>query len=408
MKKFRTLFLISALSLLLAVGVCAEGALKPVGYNQSLVNVCDMGAIPNDGQDDTTAFKLTVNAGQSIYVPAGTYDISEPLYVNSSTIMGSGTDKTVIISHNKSTRDPIVWAGNRSQIRDITFKFAEGLVSGTEIAGERVGLITTARGDRNLCRGGAVTNVRFQNVGTGIYAPKSGIINDKSTGSGLAFSAAFEYISVVDFSYRGIDMQADHRTGNIYRGLYFSSGKYKANIAFAMAKAESESAITEVTIADSQLKAGIHFYGIYGAWLTNVTFINTKLTENNTAYIYLDETHATIENLNFKNSAPEGANQSFLRVAEGAYRDSLEFDTGGYLRINNMSIHNEGVTVAPDSKQYMLARDNAYIHGYDVIVDNFRVVSAPEALKKQYEEFRFDSRAMNLMVNGKVLAGEEK
>ena len=406
MKKFG--LFITAFLLCIALSSCApvETQKVAVGYNQSLINVCDMGAIPNDGKDDTLAFKITVNAGESIYVPPGVYDISEPLYVRGNMVLGAGTDKTVIVANIKKVRDPIIWAGDRTQIRDITIKFADNCITGTEIAGERCGIITTAKGDRNLCRGGAISNVKIQNVGTGVYSPEGGIFTTNgSKGDGTAFSATFESISVIDFSYRGIDMQSDHRTGNVYRNLYLSSGKYKANIAFDLGQAESESSIAEVTVADSKLKVAVHFNNIHGANLTNVNIINTELTEENTAFVYADETMVAINNLVFNNSAPKGDKQAFIRVGEGAYRSSLNFDKGGYLKVNNMSIFNEKVTASPNSNQYMLSRDNAYIHGYDVVIDNFKV-DAPAELKAQYEGFRFDNRDLDVTVNGKNLTEE--
>ncbi len=404
MKRFGLFIMVFSLCIALTSCTPAETSKVSVGYNQSLINVCDMGAIPNDGKDDTLAFKITVNAGDSIYVPPGVYEISESLYVRANVLIGAGTDKTVIVANIKKVRDPIIWAGDRTQIRDITIKFADNCITGTEIAGERCGIVTTAKGDRNLCRGGAITNVKIQNVGTGVYSTEGGIFTE-SKGNGTAFSATFDSIFVIDFSYRGIDMQSDHRTGNVYRNLYLSSGKYKANMAFALGQAESESSVAELTVADSKLKVAVNFNTIHGANVTNINIINTELTEDNTAFVYADESMVAINSLVFNNSVPKGDKQAFIRVGEGAYRGSLDFNKGGYLKVNNMSIFNEKVTDSPNSNQFMLSRDNAYIHGYDVIIENFKV-KAPAELKTQYEKFKFDNRGLNLTVNGKNLTEE--
>ncbi len=409
MKKIKFMAVVIALCILLSICVGAADKPAPIGADQSKFNICNMGAIPNDGVDDTLAFKLTLNNGDPVYVPPGVYDISEPLYINSNELIGAGPDKTVIVSHNKSVRQPIIWAGDRTQIRDLTLKYADGCVTGTEIAGERAGIVTTANGDRRLCRCAAITNVRLQNVGTGVYAPRAEVTKNGKEGSGdaCAFSVTFEAISVIDFSYRGIDMQARHRTGNVYRNVYFSTGKYKANAAFSLGEEESESSISDITVADSKLKVAAKFKCIYGASITNLRIVNTELTEDNTAFLYLDEAMVVINGFTVKNSAPKGARQAFIRVGEGAYRKSLLFDTNGFLNIRNFSILNDDVTVTPDSTQYVLARDNAYVHGFVVDVNNF-AVSAPDGLKQQYEEFRFDNRAISLTVNGEKLAGEDK
>lgn len=406
----RIKFAAVALSLCVLLSICVGATDKhtPIGSDQSKLNICDMGAIPNDGVDDTLAFKLTLNVGEPVYVPPGVYDISESLYINSNMLIGAGPDKTVIVANMKSVREPIIWAGDRTQIRDLTLKFADGCVTGTEIAGERVGIVTTANGDRRLCRGAAITNVRIQNVGTGVYSPRAEATKaTKDAGDGCAFSVTFESISVIDFSYRGVDMQAHHRTGNVYRNIYLSSGKYKANVALAMGEEESESSIADITVADSKLKAAVKFECIYGAAITNLNIINTELTEDNTAFLYLNQSIALINGFTVKNSAPKGARQAFIRVGEGAYRKSLVYDTNGFLKINNFSIINDDISATPDSAQYMLSRDNAYIHGFVVDIDNFNV-SAPAGVKEQYESFRFDNRAIDLTVNGEKLSGEGK
>jgi len=328
MNKLKLISIVCALCVLLGTCVNASSKHLPIGSDQSKFNICDMGATPNDGIDDTLAFKLTLNAGEPVYVPPGVYNISESLYINSNMLIGAGTDKTIIVANMESTRKPIVWAGDRAQIRDITFKFADSCITGTEIAGERVGIVTTADGDRRLCRGAAITNVRLQNVGTGLYSPNAEVVNAaKSEGDGTAFSVTFESISVIDFSYRGIDMQAGLRTGNVYRNIYLSSGKYKANAAFAMGSEESESAIADIIIVDSKLKVAAKFEETYGASITNMNIINTELTENNTAFLYLSQSVLLIDGLTVQNSAPKGARQAFIRVGEGAYKKSLVYDT---------------------------------------------------------------------------------
>lgn len=65
------------------------------------VSVTDYGAVANDGQDDLAAFKATVNAavasGKSIYIPAGTFNLSSMWeigsasnMINNLTITGAG------------------------------------------------------------------------------------------------------------------------------------------------------------------------------------------------------------------------------------------------------------------------------------------------------------------------------
>lgn len=402
-------------SMLLCVGAAADSNPEPTGYNQALLNVCDYGAIPNDGEDDTLAFSLTLNStnGDSVYVPPGTYNISESLLVHGSSLFGAGTDKTVIIADLDAVRDPILWLGDSSQVRDLTIKFAEHCVNGTEIAGERCGIITSSKGIRRFCRGGAVSNVRIENVGTGIYSPVSTVLEkyrssaiivgtERWTGDACIFSATFEGISVIDFSYRGLSIEAINRTGNVWRNIYLSSGKYEANTAAYLHTEESESSIAELTVADSKLKNGVRLTETFGVSATNITFINTELTEDNTAFLYCDEACVIANGVTFKNSAPKGDKQSFIRLGDAAYRGFYSIPTNGYLHIYNMSILNPDLEVTPDASQYMIARKNGYLCEYTVDIDNLRVV-APAELKAQYEAFNYDQRDINL-----TLCGTEK
>ena len=166
MKKFKLTAVASVilvLCLALSLGVGAADNPKPTGYNQALLNICDFGAVPNDGKDDTVAFNLTLSiSNDPVYVPPGTYNISESIIVHTSSLFGAGIDKTVIIADIDAVRDPIIWAGASSQIRDLTIKFADHCINDTEISGERVGIITSSKGLRRFCRGGAISNVRIE------------------------------------------------------------------------------------------------------------------------------------------------------------------------------------------------------------------------------------------------------
>ncbi len=389
-----------ALCMLLGIGVTAADKPETTGYNQALLNICDFGAIPNDGLDDTQAFQLTVSAtSEAVYLPAGTYNISEGIVVKSSMLVGAGPDKTVIVADMESPREPIIWAGDNSQIRDITIKFADGCVTGDELAGERVGIMTSSK-LRRLCRQAAITNVRIQNVGTGIYAPVIEVLQQKfpNTDGAIAFSVTFEAISVIDFSYRGISMMSDARTGNVWRNIYLSSGKYEANTALFFGKEESEFAFTELTIADSKLKNGVRFIDAPAAQITNLTFDNVELVEDNTGYLYCEQSDVTVNGLNFINSAPKNKKQAFIRLGDAAYRGLYYAPARGYLHIYNMNILNpdqENIT----ADQYMISRVNKYLNDYTVDIDNLRVV-APDKVKKVYEEFNIDDRNIDLTIMG--------
>lgn len=405
MKRTRLIAITSVILVLclsLGIAVNAKNNPEPTGYNQAVYNICDFGAIPNDGKDDTNAFNLTVSmTAESVYVPPGVYNISEPILVNSACLFGGGIDKTVIVADFENAREPIIWAGGNAQIRDMTIKFADDRIIGNEIAGERPGIITSARGIRRLCRGAEIANIKIQNVGTGIYAPEVAFF-DKYSNSGegaVAFSITFENISVIDFSYRGISMLSDARTGNVWRNIYLSSGKYEANTAIFFDGEESESSLTSITIADSKLKNGARFHDVLAGQITNLSFINTRLKEDNTAFLYTENTDISIQGLTFENSAPVGDNQAFIRLGDAGFKQYYNSPNNGYLYVHNMTIYNPDVKVKANASQFMIARKNKYLCEYVVDIDNLTVVASKE-LKAQYEAFNYDKRDIALTVNG--------
>jgi hypothetical protein len=62
------------------------------------LNVLDFGAIGNGIADDTAAFQAAINAGRSIYIPAGTYVITTIFVPYDRTIIGAGRTATFITS----------------------------------------------------------------------------------------------------------------------------------------------------------------------------------------------------------------------------------------------------------------------------------------------------------------------
>lgn len=379
---------IATIILVLILGIISVSAAevpKAVGYNPGYNNVRSFGAVPNDGKDDTAAFRLALMSGQPLYVPAGEYEISEPITLLDSSIIGCGAEKSVIVSTSDSARDPIIIAGGRCVIKDIKIKFANNCVNGSEIAGERVGIY--AGGKKNLKRGTSIQNVHIENVGTGILSPLQASLQS-GLSHGCAFSVTFESISVKDFSYRGIDMQDTTRTGNIYRNIYISSGKYEANAGFYLNTIETECAITDLTVAESRLKTPVRIMQAETFSITNVTFDSVELTKDNTAFIYFDQTVGEIESLNIINSAPKGQYQSFIRVGSNMYRD-YTFDCAGYIHIKNLNIFDKDVKTEPDSKQYFVSRKNGFVNHFTIKIDRCYIEASAE-LKAQYETFKID------------------
>ncbi len=395
MTKFKKTMVFLLIAAILTVSVSAFTVYKSVGNNPGNYNICAFGAVPNDGKDDTAAFIAMGMKEKAIYVPAGEFEVSETIELLDSSLIGCGADKSVIVCKNKSDRDPIIEAGGRCVIRDITLRYDDTCITGKELAGERVG-IYTGQMKKTLKRGTSITNVRLKNVGTGIYSPRQEIVKFEATAA--SFSVTYESVSVTDFVYRGFDMADETRTGNIYRNIYISTNGKEANAGFYLQKLETECEITNLTVENSKLKSPVKFEQCEALSATSINIINTELTKDNTGFVYADMSNVIVGSLNIFNSAPVGKYQSFIRLGDNMYR-GYAYDCMGNVHIGDLNIICPDIKVEPNNEQYLIARKSGYVNGFNVTIDRYRI-EAPQALKNQYEQFATNDREINLVVCG--------
>ncbi len=397
MKIFKKVFSITLALITLTVGVNAFTVFQSVGQNPGHYNVCAFGAVPNDGKDDTAAFIAMGLEEKGIYVPAGIFEVNQTIELLDGALIGCGAEKSVIICKTETDREPIIEAGGRCVIRDITIRYDDSCITGNELAGERVG-IYTGQMEKTLKRGTSITNVKIENVGTGIYSPLQDI--DKFKMEAVSFSVTYESVSVTDFTYRGFDMANETRTGNIYRNIYISTNGKEANAGFYLQKLETECDITNLTVENSKLKTPVRI--AYGEALSAsaINFINVELTKDNTAFLYVEHSNVNLASLNFYNCAPVGKLQSFVRLGDNMYR-GYSYNCLGNLHIGNLNVFNNDVDVKADSEQPFFARKTGYVNSFNVIVDNY-YVEAPKELKTQYEKFKTNGREINLVVGQKA------
>jgi hypothetical protein len=87
----------------------------PAGY----VNVTSYGATPNDSSDDTAAFRTAVSQGKGVYVPAGTFVLSDKVNVAGVDLRGAGSWRTTINGLNR--RGGFFVTGGNTTLGDFTF-----------------------------------------------------------------------------------------------------------------------------------------------------------------------------------------------------------------------------------------------------------------------------------------------
>lgn len=292
------------------------------------------------------AIKASAN---NLYIPAGTYVITEPIILNSSNLIGAGMDKTIIIADFEDPKQPIVLAGYKSSVSDIQFRYKDGLVTGKEFRGERVGIFTGYT--MTLQKGASLKNVKLSNVGTGLYAPGEAMSSslgltevgseDDKLLSSVVFSTEFENIAIEDFSFAGIDFTTDERTGNVMNNIYLSSGKYACESALLFSGGESETDISLLTVADTRAVTPIIFEASNALDIGVLTLRNVSLIDKNkTAYVYLNESSGKIGHFSVNKMKVESQQTLFEIGSSALYRggyDSMQYMGIGKLTLSSVT-----------------------------------------------------------------------
>ncbi|MDI4645286.1 S-layer homology domain-containing protein [Cohnella hashimotonis] len=95
-----------------------ELAPEPLAMTAGYVSAVDFGAVPDDGEDDTTALEAAIGAakreGAGLWLAAGDYLLSKPLEVSGVEIAGAG------MWYSKLTGAGFMGRGDRVRIRDLT------------------------------------------------------------------------------------------------------------------------------------------------------------------------------------------------------------------------------------------------------------------------------------------------
>lgn len=270
MKKISKKLIAAILSVAILSGVGVFAVENELTYNPNYYNVQIFGAIPDDGVDDTQAFKNV--AGGVIYVPEGEYIIKSTIAVGNTKLIGAGSDKTIITADFDDPMMPIINTGRTSQIEGITIRFKEGLVTGEETEGQRLGINTSS--DYSTQRGSRFTDVVVENVGTGICSGIANSVLGREGEEDELFSVTFDKFTVKDFSFRGMDFRSGARTGNYFKDITLSSGKYRADAAVYWTGEESETAIGKLTVKDTIAETPIYLNRLHGLSAEEVVLDN--------------------------------------------------------------------------------------------------------------------------------------
>lgn len=252
--------------------------------DSGFANVLDFGATIDDKTDDYAAFKAALDTGKNIYVPNGTYYVSESIVLENRICRGSTPNNCIINGMNKD--NPIFIMQGTSQIYDLRLMFskAAGGYTGNEQQGECVAIQAGSK-DKPLSYGSVVRSMNFSNVGTAIYSPAEAGCN----------GTLFDSMDISPYSYRGFDMQSENRVMNTYSNCYINahvSSKIKsiANSGFALEGSEYAATLTQINIEHDEIKNPIILKNIKNINISAVHIEGVNVSQENMGFLYLDKT----------------------------------------------------------------------------------------------------------------------
>lgn len=328
--------------------------------NDGFINILDAGAKADmPSYDSYPAFAAAVLSGKSIYVPAGTYYVSHTITLRNQNMFGDGMYQSYIYSTDTSEGAAVVSLARTCSVRDLTIGFAQGIVTGDETEGQRVGILT-GDGEYSLQRGSEIKCVNIDGTGTAIYGP--------SKDGYESFSVTYDTLEIQNFSFRGIDFQSSIRTGNSYRNIYMMSSKYTVDCLFNLAGEESECTIEQLNVEHTRVsRAAVSLVGCRALDLASLHIEGIMLTGIGADFIYLSETSGRIGALSVYYTGIDAKNCSLIEINSNCYNVySFSYETLTKLKIETLHLKGLNDTNVPLHGQRYGMNDGA-VSGFTFI-----------------------------------------
>lgn len=255
-----------------AVVVFGSESDKYSGY----ANVIFYGAVPDDGKDDTDAFIKALKTGASLYIPAGTYDVSKTIALKNQSIRGAGISLTTIRSAAKN--DAIISASGSVTADDFTLCYAS--VDNNEGQGEKVAFL-----DKGMTASSMLRSIKITTVGTGFYSP-----NSKGSPS-----VTLEAIEIEAYTYRAIEITDAFST--VIRAAMVSTGGKNNKTAVTLGGVFT---IESLALKNISCEYPIEFKNAYSATIKSLVFSDTTATSD--ALIHIVSSSISAQAIAIQNS----------------------------------------------------------------------------------------------------------
>lgn len=286
-------------------------------YNLAKFGTVDTtGAVPAD-----TTIAAAIASGEKIILPPGIISTEAGIaFPDNMDVVGSGpigAKRTLIRGvSGVPVGTPLVTIGRGALLSGVGLEYASGLVTGTEVRGERV-LLSAAGVTYNLQRPAVVDRIVFGRCGTAI-----------SDFGDAAFSVSFRALEIGAHSYAGVDMYSSFRTGNIWENVYINGGDvYTPVYGFNLEGYETGGWAGQLNI-EHQTYSGAAFRGqdLSGWNCVTLHIEGVDCTSSNGQYVLLDRSDVEIGTLGVLNTrSSSGSNQAVVRLKDGGHDASMAF-----------------------------------------------------------------------------------
>lgn len=259
------------------------------------LNIKQVGAKGDGVQDDTAFINRALYAASSIYVPSGTYLVTDTISFENKNIYGDNHTHCMIKGEITDSKKPILAVGGESTIENISAGYDKSIVT-TSLTDKVV--VRLYGGYRDLVfQKGTIRNCQFVNCGTAI-----------TDGGKSVFSATFDTIVIKNIGRYGVYMTSTARTGNIYSNIYISNIDLvsKGNLdpvqivaGFYLEGEESETTIEQLNVEHLTAWQAIYLKNVHGLFASAIHLEGVMSRQTYFPFVQIDATYGVIQNISF-------------------------------------------------------------------------------------------------------------
>lgn len=275
----------------------SNGLFATLIIENKIANVKQFGAKGDGVNDDYGAIQKAIDTSDKIYIPSGTYIVTDSLSFENKTIKGSNYTHVTIKGVISDSAKPIIACGGATNLEDITVAYDKSVVTSNMSKGSKVG-IQLHGGWRDLqMQQGSIRNCQASYCGTGI-----------TDGGRSIFSCTFDTIKINNFGRWGMSMYSEARTGNVYSNIYINNHGFisagnpdtvNCNQGFNLEGEESECTISQLNVEHLTAYQPIILRGVKALYASSIHLEGVRPIGTYQPLVLIDKCSGRIETISF-------------------------------------------------------------------------------------------------------------